>query len=275
MQRYKKNIICGYIFIFFINLPVYLVEVTIKITHIEQTDSTNAYLQRLQATTDIRGCAVAADRQVAGRGMGDNVWESGAGQNLTFSVALDMSFLPAEAQFQLSKAVSLGVLDALNEAAPEKFFSIKWPNDIYCEGHKTGGILISNGINGKMMDVSIVGIGLNVNQTIFRDWPTNPSSLFNLTGRKFDLETLLQSVCLHLEKQWARLKKCIDIQDFSSLDEEYLKNLLRYRAWGDYEVGGMVKSLYMEGVDAFGRLQLRDAFGETHIFDVKEIKFRW
>lgn len=248
---------------------------TIKITHIEQTDSTNVYLQRLQAATDIRGCAVAACRQTAGRGMGDNIWESEAGQNLTFSVALDMSFLRAAAQFQLSKAVSLGLLDALSGAANEKHFTIKWPNDIYCEGHKIGGILINNTINGSMMDVSIIGIGLNVNQTTFKDWPTNPSSLYNLTGRKHQLEPLLQSACLHIEKQWKRLKKLNKTNDFTSLDNDYLNNLLRYQTWGDYEVGGNVKNLFMEGVDPFGRLKLRDALGEIYTFDIKEVKFRW
>ena len=246
---------------------------TIKITHIEQTDSTNVYLQRLQAATDIRGCAVAACRQTAGRGMGDNIWESEAGQNLTFSVALDMSFMRAAAQFQLSKAVSLGLLDALSGAANKKHFTIKWPNDIYCEGHKIGGILINSTIKGTMMDISIIGIGLNVNQLNFQDWPTHPASLRTLTGKTYELEPLLQSICQHLEEEWNKLKECCEKKDFSELNKVYLNHLFRYHTWAEYEIGDNTKRLFMEGVDPFGRLQLCDEKGNCSVFDIKEIKF--
>ena len=246
---------------------------TLKITHIEQTDSTNAYLQRLRATTDIHGCVAVARKQTAGKGMGSNTWESAEGQNLTFSIAFDMSFLPAAMQFQLSKAVPLGILKALKESVPEKTFEIKWPNDIYCENHKIGGILINSTIKGTMMDVSIIGIGLNVNQLEFQDWPTNPASLRNLTGKTYDLEPLLLSICRHLEDERDGLKHCCEKKDFSAINENYLNHLFRYHAWAEYETAGNRKRLFMEGVDDFGRLQLSDGNGKLSVFDIKEIKF--
>ena len=246
---------------------------TLKITHIEQTDSTNAYLQRLQATTDIHGCVAVARKQTAGKGMGSNTWESAEGQNLTFSIAFDMDFLPAAMQFQLSKAVPLGILKALHEIIPEKHFEIKWPNDIYCEGHKIGGILINGTIKGTMMDISIIGIGLNVNQLKFQDWPTHPVSLRTLTGKTYELEPLLQSICQHLEEEWNQLKECCEKNDFSELNEVYLNHLFRYHTWAEYEIGDNTKRLFMEGVDPFGRLQLCDEKGNCQIFDIKEIKF--
>ena len=246
---------------------------TLKITHIEQTDSTNAYLQRLQATTDISGCAVVACRQTAGKGMGSNTWESAEGQNLTFSIAFDMSFLPAAMQFQLSKAVPLGILKALKESVPEKTFKIKWPNDIYCENHKIGGILINSTIKGTMMDVSIIGIGLNVNQLEFQDWPTHPASLRNLTGKTYDLEPLLHSICQHLEAEKERLKRCCERNDFTAMHDDYLNHLFSYHAWTEYEIAGNRKRLFMEGIDDFGRLQLSDESGKISVFDIKEIKF--
>lgn len=245
----------------------------LKITHIEQTDSTNAYLQRLQAMTDICGCVVVASKQTAGKGMGSNTWESAEGQNLTFSIAFDMSFLPAAMQFQLSKAVPLGILKALKEAVPEKTFEIKWPNDIYCENRKIGGILINSTIKGTMMDVSIIGIGLNVNQLKFKDWPTNPASLRNLTGKTYDLEPLLHSICQHLEEEREKLKHCCEENDFSAINEDYLSHLFRYRTWAEYETAGNRKQLFMEGTDDFGRLQLSDENGKISVFDIKEIKF--
>ena len=246
---------------------------TLKFTHIEQTDSTNAYLQRLQATTDISGYAVVACKQTAGKGMGSNTWESAEGQNLTFSTAFDMSFLPAAMQFQLSKAVPLGIHKALHEIIPEKQFEIKWPNDIYCENHKIGGILINSTIKGTMMDISIIGIGLNVNQLNFQDWPTHPASLSNLTEKKYELEPLLQSICQHLEEEWNKLKAYCGKNDFSELDMDYLNHLFRYHTWADYEIGGNTKRFFMDGVDPFGRLQLSDENGNCSVFDIKEIKF--
>ena len=139
----------------------------LKYVHLEQVDSTNAYLQRKQSECDIRNWVVSADEQTAGKGMGNNGWESEVGQNLTFSLAVDMGFLPAERQFLLSEAVALGLIQALDDLLPAEKLHIKWPNDIFFENHKLAGILINSTIKANMMDVSIIGIGLNVNQMQF------------------------------------------------------------------------------------------------------------
>ena len=144
--------------------------------HLQQVDSTNVYLQRMQAEHDIRNWVANADEQTAGKGMGSNGWESEAGKNLTFSMALDMSFLPAERQFLLSEAVALGLVAALDACLPADWLRIKWPNDIYYGNRKLAGILINSTIIANMMDVSIIGIGLNVNQMQFQNWPTHPIS---------------------------------------------------------------------------------------------------
>ena len=94
--------------------------------HFEQIDSTNAFLQRQQSECDIRNWVVSADEQTAGKGMGSNSWESEVGKNLTFSLAADMSFLPAERQFLLSEAVPLGIVEVLDKLLPVEKLSIKW-----------------------------------------------------------------------------------------------------------------------------------------------------
>ena len=197
----------------------------LKYIHLEQIDSTNAYLQRLQSECDIRNWVVSADEQTAGKGMGSNSWESEVGKNLTFSLALDMGFLPAERQFLLSEAVALGLIHALDAilddglsyrgfssidtlppvvgrydmdgkpsvSMPSKLH-IKWPNDIYFENRKLAGILINSTIKANIMDVSIIGIGLNVNQMRFKDWPTHPISLKMITGNDHDLKMLLEQI---------------------------------------------------------------------------------
>ena len=236
--------------------------------HFDQLDSTNAYLQRMQTEQDIRGWVVSADEQTAGKGMGSNGWESENGKNLTFSMALDMGFLPAERQFLLSETVALGIIEVLDKLLTSEKLSIKWPNDIYYENQKLAGILINSTIKANMMDVSIVGIGLNINQVQFQDWPTHPISLKMITGKDYDLRPILEQIADSVYKKVDILKS-----EPNAIEEAYMQRLYRYRTWADYEVDGKVMRLFMTGIDAFGRLQLVDDKNESYCFDIKEIKF--
>ena len=254
--------------------------------HFEQIDSTNAFLQKQQSECDIRNWVVSADEQTAGKGMGSNSWESEVGKNLTFSLAADMSFLPAERQFLLSEAVPLGIIEVLDEVISDGFegisflaevvrlesmpskLSIKWPNDLYYGNRKLAGILINSTIKANMMDISIIGIGLNVNQMQFKDWPTHPISLKMITGKDYELQPLLEQLAEHIIIKVEQLKS-----DPTIIEQSYLKRLFRYRAWADYEVGGKVLRLFMTGIDPFGRLQLVDEQQELHCYEVKQIKF--
>ena len=240
----------------------------LKYIHLEQIDSTNAYLQRQQSEHDIRNWVVSTDEQTAGKGMGSNGWESEVGKNLTFSLALGMGFLPAERQFLLSETVPLGIIEVLDTLLPSEKLSIKWPNDIYFENRKLAGILINSTIKANMMDVSIFGIGLNVNQMKFKDWPTHPISLKMVTGKEYDLKPLLEQIaeCILIKVQQLKSSP-------TSIEKDYLKRLFRYRTWADYEVEGKVLRLFMTGIDSFGRLQLLDTENKTYCFDIKEIRF--
>ena len=235
---------------------------------LEQTDSTNAYLQRRQSECDIRNWVVSADEQTAGKGMGNNGWESEVGKNLTFSLAVDMGFLPAERQFLLSQAVPLGIIEVLDELLPAETLSIKWPNDIFYENRKLAGILINSTIKASMMDVSIIGIGLNVNQMQFQDWPTHPISLKMISGKDFDLQPLLEQIAERIITKVEQLKT-----DPTSIEQDYLKRLFRYHTWADYEVGGEVLRLFMTGIDPFGRLKLVDEQQKLHQYEIKQIRF--
>lgn len=240
----------------------------LRYIHLEQIDSTNAYLQRKQSEADIRDWVVSTDEQTAGKGMGSNGWESEARKNLTFSLALDMSFLPAERQFLLSEAVPLGIVKVLDRfLSVEKLF-IKWPNDIYYDGHKLAGILINSTIKANMMDTSIIGIGLNVNQMKFKDWPTHPISLKQITGKDFELQPLLEQISESIVAEVERLKK-----NSPAIEQDYLSRLFRYRTWADYQAGEKTLRLLMTGIDPFGRLMLIDRANKPYCFDIKEIKF--
>lgn len=236
--------------------------------HFKELDSTNAYLQRQQSERDIRNWVVSTDEQTAGKGMGSNGWESEVGKNLTFSLAVDVGFMPAERQFLLSEAVALGLYEALIPLILAEKIHIKWPNDIYYESRKLAGILINSTIKANLMDVSIIGIGLNVNQMQFQDWPTHPVSLKMITGKDYDLRPLLEQIAEHIIRKVELLKT-----NPVAIEQEYLKRLFRYRTWADYEVDGKTLRLFMTGIDKFGRLQLIDEAQQSYCFEIKEIKF--
>lgn len=160
----------------------------IMITHLAETSSTN---DAARAESFGEGDIVIAERQSAGRGQRGNQWKSNEGENLTFSMVLNPSFLPIADQFLLSQTVSLAITDMLEAYGLQA--RIKWPNDIYIEDRKMAGILIENDLKGATLSRSIVGIGLNVNQTVFNPSLPNPASMKTADGREFDRAEVLEN----------------------------------------------------------------------------------
>ena len=118
---------------------------------------------------------VAVRCQTKGRGQRTNTWETAPGQNLTFSIVLkDLQILPSE-QIAISQITALSVVDFLASHGIEA--KIKLPNDIYVDAKKICGILIENSICSNKMKWSIIGIGINVNQTTFPSSLPNPTSI--------------------------------------------------------------------------------------------------
>ena len=86
----------------------------LKIFHFDEINSTNVWLyDKISEKNDISDVVVVASHQSAGRGMDKNKWESEAGKNLLFSIALNVNFLEAENQFQISQAVSVAIVETL------------------------------------------------------------------------------------------------------------------------------------------------------------------
>ena len=151
----------------------------------------------------VSGSCYRADFQTHGKGQQGKVWDSEKGENLLCSYVLSLSSLKkakelAETgtlsnQFGLSVAVSLAVSDFFSALAGEET-KIKWPNDLYWRDRKAGGILIENKIRGAEWTWSIMGIGINVNQTQFNTAQGRPVSLKQITGKSFEINKLLHQL---------------------------------------------------------------------------------
>ena len=236
---------------------------------LRRTGSTNAFLLE-KAENERVGKVVWTAEQTKGKGMGTNVWESEPGMNLTFSMGLDLSFIKACDQFLLSQAVPLGLLDVLDEILPPEPLTVKWPNDLYYGNRKLSGILINSTVRGMDMGVSVVGVGLNVNQMQFRDWPTHPISMKMILGQDVELEPLLQRLAEAVDRRVRQLRNSEGVE---AIRTAYLSRLYRYQFWANYEVAGQVVKRFITGIDSFGRLQTLDEAGREYVSDLKEIRF--
>ena len=167
------------------------------------------------------GDAVVAVEQTAGRGQRGNTWSSRAGENLTFSLVWEADFLAAKEQFVLSEAVALAVVDTLAGYGIEA--TVKWPNDIYVGHKKICGILIEHdlGVAGRLAR-TIVGIGLNVNQTEFEEWIPNPTSIALLTGERRGTNDVFGDLYEALEHRFEQLKEARQ-----QVQADYLGHLYR------------------------------------------------
>ena len=236
------------------------------IIHFDSIESTNIYaLELLKKEKVQEGTIIHADFQERGKGQKGNLWESLACNNLTFSILMK-PFLRVEEQFYLSKAVALGLKRALDRLSVENV-EIKWPNDLLINGKKVGGILIENLISDKLITESVVGIGLNVNQTEFSSFKREATSLKLATGITYSVNELLLSVA---EEVMLSYKMLSSKQDY--IDSHYLKALhgygtpLRFKD-KEGEFTGVIL-----GVHPSGRLQI-NRHGKLKNYDLKEIEF--
>lgn len=185
-------------------------------------DSTNSEVRRYLGTLADMS-VTAAVCQTAGRGRGCHSWASEEGKNLTFSILLrftDKSPLRAAEAKRITHAATLAVRDFLASEGVES--RIKWPNDVWVSDRKICGMLIENILKGDFVDCSIVGIGINLNQTEFDPALPNPVSLKLLTGRDYQLKTALEQFCALFA---ARVTMLDTTEGRDSLEEEFNSNV--------------------------------------------------
>jgi len=209
------------------------------------------------------GAIVITNEQLTGKGQRGNSWESTPGKNLTFSFLLKPHFISIYQQFDLNLCISLGIIDALNQF--ESGFQVKWPNDIYFHDKKVCGILIQNFLKQHQIESSIVGIGLNVNQTEF-NVPT-ATSIAKITGRNHKLTEVLELLCMAIEARYLQLRS----GKKEALKEAYLNNMYWF---GEDHIFKAEKpfSGRIVGITTEGRLEVETRKG-LESFAMKEIAF--
>ena len=226
-----------------------------KIVHLDETDSTNRWLREQGGEEDM---VVVADSQTAGRGCGTNTWESAPGQNLTFSLLVHPTAVPANAQFLISMAISLCIADVLGDYFGE--VSIKWPNDIYWRDRKLCGILIEQQLSGSLIRQSIIGIGLNVNQTQFVSDAPNPVAMRQILGHAVSREEVLEQILSRFSLE--------------TVDRDRYRSLLyRREGYHPYRDANGTFEARLLTVEDDGHLLLCDREGRRRRYAFKEVQF--
>lgn len=238
------------------------------IVRLNTVDSTNNYANiQLKDNELIEGTVFLAYEQSGGRGQLKNSWESEPGSNLTFSIVLFPVFLDIRSQFMLSKVVTLGIYSALSKYI--NFLSIKWPNDIYAGDGKLGGILIENSIMNGCIKSSVVGIGINVNQTRFYSDAPNPVSLSMLANKDFDKDSILSEILSGIDFYYSLLKQ----NEAERINREFLSVLYRFneKHWFKDEQEQFEGEIV--GINKIGQLRIRKSSGKISEYHFKEVEF--
>lgn len=240
-----------------------------KIIWLDSAESTNAYaMNTLCDSRPPEGTVIATLNQTKGRGTDDNSWESEPGKNLTFSVILYPQ-MSADKQFIMNKAVSTGIYDYLASEMSDAEVSIKWPNDIYISDKKICGILIQNSVKGDQFDFVIVGIGLNVNQLVFKSDAPNPVSMQMITGKHYNLDIVLENLLFALNKRYQQFIS----GEVNRIEADYESKLYRLLEWHQFSVGGKTLTAKITGAGKYGHLLLETSTNKMIECDMKDVKF--
>lgn len=235
---------------------------------LKSTDSTNDDASRNSDISNDKTVWIA-QYQTAGRGQRGNHWESESGQNLTFSILLKPTNMLSIGQFVISQIASVGIIEYLNKRGVSA--KIKWPNDIYVGNKKICGMLIQNVVENNLVKSSIIGIGFNLNQTLFLSDAPNPTSLKIETCSEslYDLEYELISLLTEIYSLYD------NVDGYKALSEKYVSLLYRL----DKECSFMEMPSEKEiqgtivGIDENARLKLMLQNGQIKTYAFKEIKY--
>ncbi|HSU51358.1 MAG TPA: biotin--[acetyl-CoA-carboxylase] ligase [Segetibacter sp.] len=219
---------------------------------LSEVDSSNNYAMRqVQAHLAVHGSVWFAHYQKAGKGQRGKVWNAEHSQNIMMSAAIEPSIISVDEQFVINAAVALACYDFLIKYAVDEI-SIKWPNDLYWKDRKAGGILIENVVSGEILKWSIIGIGININQTLFPTALKNPVSLKQITGSTFNVIDMAKELCDHLEVRWQQTLQMSN----DELMKEYCSHLYKRDEQVTFKNSNEIFTAVVRGVTRRGELLL-------------------
>ena len=230
--------------------------------------STNSFAREMfKEKPGISATCIVAKEQLEGRGQRGTNWISNPGQNLTFSILWPKPHVAPGNQFLISAVVATAIVAGLEKFGVPKL-KVKWPNDIMAANKKLCGILIENVISDGKLAASVIGVGLNVNQTDFGGLPT-AGSMKLFTGYNFDLDEVLEGVMGSIEEGLTAMKH---LQD-EDIMKVYRCQLFRLGIPSTFQLPDLTLFTgIIEDVSENGKLLVKTEDETIREFELKEIK---
>ena len=238
-----------------------------KLIKLDAIDSTNEFLKGLSNSHLVKNfTVVTAENQTKGKGQMGSLWVSEPSKNLIMSILVTDFLADSNRIFDINIVASVSIIQALETFnIPE--LSIKWPNDIMSYNKKIGGILIENSIKSDGNINSIVGLGLNVNQTNFEHLP-NATSLALTSNTIFDKQEILLKI---IEKLKQNIRSWNQNKDFMWAD--YTKKLFKKGIPMPFSDQNQQRFMgIIQGVSPIGKLEILLENDSIADFDIKEIQ---
>ena len=265
-------------------------------------DSTNNYaMAQARDGLATHGSVYFAMEQTSGKGQRGKKWITKPGENIILSVVLQPGVLSINHQFLLSASMSLACYDFFKKYAGDDKTRIKWPNDLYWQDRKAGGILIESVVRSQASGVgsqesgvlnqerseniqithptpdyrlqtspwqwAIVGIGININQSTFNQDLPNPVSLKQITGKNHDVIELARELCKCMENRYVALQTKTAV----AISEEYTAALYKINQPVKLKKGSAVFETTLQGVSLEGKLLTKDVLERA--FDFGEVEW--
>lgn len=221
---------------------------------LKEVESSNNYAMALVKDGKARsGEGFLAMKQTGGKGRRGRKWVSEEGMNVLLTLVQDMKWMQVTDQFQLSVATALGVYDMVLEFIGINIF-LKWPNDLYIDDRKAGGILIENVISGSKWQWAVIGIGLNVNQEKFDDLSLSATSIKKATGKDYELIEVAEKMKGCVERRIKELQS----QNYPDMLKLYNDHLYKRNCVVKFRKGNIVFESVVKGVSPSGELLTAD-----------------
>jgi len=196
---------------------------------LDSVDSTNNYaMAKVHAGMATHGMAWFALHQKAGKGQRGKEWISEPGENIILSIVIKPGHMFRVFPFILSAFIANCCQQFLQNITGHNIF-IKWPNDLYWRDRKAGGILIENVFTGTEWKWAVIGIGINVNQTVFSNEAIRPVSLVDMTDTNYDPVSLSKQLHSYI------------LEKYNLITSENSDGILEYYNAVLYKKGAVVK----------------------------------
>ncbi|MCF6766311.1 biotin--[acetyl-CoA-carboxylase] ligase [Thiotrichales bacterium 19S3-7] len=240
---------------------------TIKTIHIyECLDSTNDYLSALKTTATDLPIICIAEKQTKGKGRFGKPWYAPFGDNIYLSIAvapeIDITQLSG-----LALAVGIGIIQAVETICQlPKQLKLKWPNDIFYENKKLGGILIEAQAEANGQCRLVIGIGININmqcdsqanKSITQPW----SSIYQASQIYQDRNPLIISMIQHTLK----VIETYQLNGLTPFLPQWHKRDLLFNQTVDIVSGKHSYHGIAKGINEHGHLKLELNDNNTKIF---------